>query len=291
MRISREETLADCYRLLEQTGDLEACFRRYPELRADLEADLLLHEKLASFAPPAPLGEAAGRRLLLGQLAVRNEALQSRGVLGFRPLRLAGLAAGLALLGASVVGAGASPNIPSVVGGLPEQALQQIEKVSRGKPATVPPAHSQGSKPNQTVAPDVVLPQQVGEGEHGASVSDAVREAIDGTDPGPERGQAVAQAACEAAHDRSTLPTPAQQAPGLENKPEKEPCLFENQGTPTVPASGTPPADRPSVTPGAGGPPLGVPPANPGLDNKPASPAQAQPTLTPGSNPTGRPNR
>jgi hypothetical protein len=54
-------------------------------------------------------------------------------------------------------------------------------------------------------------------GVHGSAVSDAVQNAIDGTSPGPERGEAVSSAACEAAHDRSTLPQGAQDAPGQED--------------------------------------------------------------------------
>jgi hypothetical protein len=57
---------------------------------------------------------------------------------------------------------------------------------------------------------------------HGNYVSDAVKDAKDGTPPGPERGEAVSSAACEAAHDRSTLPQSAQDAPGQADKDGKD---------------------------------------------------------------------
>ena len=50
---------------------------------------------------------------------------------------------------------------------------------------------------------------------HGEAVSGTVHEALTQVPPGPERGRAVAEAACKAAHDRSTLPPGAQNAPGL----------------------------------------------------------------------------
>jgi hypothetical protein len=59
-------------------------------------------------------------------------------------------------------------------------------------------------------------------GIHGSQVSDAVHEAIDGTSPGPGRGEAVSSAACEAAHDGSALPQGAQDAPGQEDKDGKD---------------------------------------------------------------------
>lgn len=65
------------------------------------------------------------------------------------------------------------------------------------------------------------------DGNHGQHVSEGVHEAIDSTEPGEERGRAVSQAACENAHDPSTLPPGAQDAPGRENKPEKD-CEHPN---------------------------------------------------------------
>jgi hypothetical protein len=57
---------------------------------------------------------------------------------------------------------------------------------------------------------------------HGNYVSNAVQDAKDSTPPGPARGEAVSSAACEAAHDSSTLPQGAQDAPGQEDKDEKD---------------------------------------------------------------------
>jgi len=57
---------------------------------------------------------------------------------------------------------------------------------------------------------------------HGNYVSDAVQDARDSTPPGPGRGESVSAAACEAAHDRSTLPQGAQDAPGQEDKDPKD---------------------------------------------------------------------
>lgn len=51
-------------------------------------------------------------------------------------------------------------------------------------------------------------------GEHGAAVSDAVHQAKATVEDGDQIGVAVSEAACEAAHDRSTLPDGAQNAPG-----------------------------------------------------------------------------
>jgi len=65
-------------------------------------------------------------------------------------------------------------------------------------------------------------------GVHGNYVSGAVQEAKEGTPPGPERGEAVSSAACQAAHDRSTLPQGAQDAPGQADKDTKD-CSQSNE--------------------------------------------------------------
>jgi hypothetical protein len=60
-------------------------------------------------------------------------------------------------------------------------------------------------------------------GEHGAAVSDAVQQAKETVEDGNQIGVAVSEAACEAAHDRSTLPDGAQNAPGRQGDgPEKD---------------------------------------------------------------------
>jgi hypothetical protein len=70
--------------------------------------------------------------------------------------------------------------------------------------------------------------ESIGGVNHGNYVSDAVKDAKDGTPPGPERGEAVSSAACEAAHDRSTLPQSAQDAPGQADKDAKD-CSKSDQ--------------------------------------------------------------
>jgi hypothetical protein len=57
---------------------------------------------------------------------------------------------------------------------------------------------------------------------HGSYVSDAVQDAKDSTPPGPRRGESVSTAACVAAHDRSTLPQGAEDAPGQDDKDGKD---------------------------------------------------------------------
>ena len=64
--------------------------------------------------------------------------------------------------------------------------------------------------------PDVLDSLGVAGGNHGPSVRDAVHDAIDSGDP-------VGPAACAAAHDRETLPTPAPRTPpGQEGKDPKD---------------------------------------------------------------------
>jgi cytochrome c5 len=59
-------------------------------------------------------------------------------------------------------------------------------------------------------------------GEHGAAVSQAVHEAKANLEEGEKVGPAVSEAACTAAHDRSTLPEGAQNAPGQEGREPKD---------------------------------------------------------------------
>jgi hypothetical protein len=88
-------------------------------------------------------------------------------------------------------------------------------------------------------------------GVHGRSVSNDVHEAIDGTSPGPGRGEAVSTAACEAAHDRSTLPQGAQDAPGQGDKDTKD-CSKSNEkpDNPGQANEAKPAQDLHSVEPG-----------------------------------------
>jgi hypothetical protein len=59
-------------------------------------------------------------------------------------------------------------------------------------------------------------------GEHGTAVSDAVHQAKEDLEEGDKVGPAVSEAACEAAHDRSTLPEGAQNAPGQQDREPKD---------------------------------------------------------------------
>jgi hypothetical protein len=69
---------------------------------------------------------------------------------------------------------------------------------------------------------------------HGQAVRDAVHAAQASSAPGADRGAAVSLAACIAAHDRTTLPEGAQNAPGRLAKEAKD-CSHPNaaeDGTP-----------------------------------------------------------
>jgi hypothetical protein len=84
-------------------------------------------------------------------------------------------------------------------------------------------------------------------GEHGAAVSDAVDEAKGGVEDGDSIGSAVSLAACEAAHDRSTLPEGAQNAPGQQGREPKE-CSDSSDADSDENASGDEPAATDEAT-------------------------------------------
>ncbi|HLF75870.1 MAG TPA: hypothetical protein VJB57_00120 [Dehalococcoidia bacterium] len=171
--------------------------------------------------------------------------------------------AALTLLAAGAVGAGAAggANVPGPVNDV-------LSKVG--------------------ISNDAQSPQSTD--NHGSAVSDGVHQAIATTTPGPERGVAVSEAACEAAHDRSTLPQGAQDAPGQADKEPKD-CTHPNaDGTPgagndQLPgASETPETDKPATVPtndhghssdAPGGKPATIPAGggqssnNPGQGHKP----------------------
>jgi hypothetical protein len=69
---------------------------------------------------------------------------------------------------------------------------------------------------------------------HGAAVSQAVHDAKASLEDGEKVGPAVSEAACTAAHDRTTLPDGAQNAPGQDkDHPEKDcthPSNADDQG-------------------------------------------------------------
>jgi hypothetical protein len=67
---------------------------------------------------------------------------------------------------------------------------------------------------------------------HGAAVSQAVHDAKAALEDGEKVGPAVSEAACEAAHDRSTLPEGAQNAPGQQTDAPVKDCTHpSNKGT------------------------------------------------------------
>jgi hypothetical protein len=195
----RERLLADCYRLAEETGDLELCLQRFPEMADELREHFALLQALGAAAPPEPASGplSSGRRLLLSQIAAgpAPTPVFSRGLFA----RLAGGLAAVVFAGAFALGAaGASgASVPAPVTDV--LGIVGIHNTSAGATTTATPAAN-----------------------HGQSVSDAVHTAIASSTPGHDRGEAVSHAACLAAHDRSTLPTPAQKAPGQEGKTAKD---------------------------------------------------------------------
>jgi hypothetical protein len=65
---------------------------------------------------------------------------------------------------------------------------------------------------------------------HGQSVRQAVQDARDGLEEGDKVGPAVSEAACTAAHDRTTLPEGAQNAPGQEGREPRDCTHPSNAG-------------------------------------------------------------
>ncbi len=59
-------------------------------------------------------------------------------------------------------------------------------------------------------------------GDHGSAVSGAVQDARESLEDGEDVGPAVSEAACTAAHDRTTLPESAQNAPGQQDREPKD---------------------------------------------------------------------
>jgi uncharacterized membrane protein YgcG len=89
---------------------------------------------------------------------------------------------------------------------------------------------------------------------HGQTVSDAVHAAIESSTPGAGKGPAVSEAACTAAHDRSTLPAAAQDAAGQLDREPKDCTHPSATETPEPTGSETEPAtDEGSEEPDAPG--------------------------------------
>jgi len=93
------------------------------------------------------------------------------------------------------------------------------------------PACTATPEPSVSPAADATsTPEATSTPNHGQSVSKAVHDAIASTTPGPERGEAVSEAACTAAHDGSTLPGGAQNAPGQADREAKDCTHPSNAG-------------------------------------------------------------
>src|SRR6266550_496656 len=102
-----KSNLAECYRLLEETGSVDACLERFPELRDELLAHWALIHDLTSLAPsqPATQVSAAGRRLLLSSL---DSPSTEETFMPWTPLiKFAAPLLGLILLGGVALAAGA----------------------------------------------------------------------------------------------------------------------------------------------------------------------------------------
>ena len=173
---------------------------------ADLSAAL---KALASARPPAPstASQSASRRLLLSSLSQPEGGMSVNRVFWKKamPFTIAGAIFVVAAAGAAAASGNGSP-LNNVLGSV---------------------GLSQSSD------------------NHGSHVSDAVHQAIATATPGPGFGQAVSEAACTAAHDRTTLPSGAQNAPGQQN-------AASDCGTPTPEAAViTGPSPSPSPSPSA----------------------------------------
>ena len=264
----KEQRLGECLRYLEDTGDLEGCVRLYPDLRPEIDAQMAVVEKLsAAKAPPVDAAaQISSRRQVLSSLSYQPAASdRSRGIFSRR--FLAPLAA-IVLLAAGAAAGGAAAGEADRPG-MVNDILSSVGVVSKAPP------------------------EQASD-EHGSDVSDGVQDTIDGTPPGPQRGVDVSETACEAAHDRTSLPESAQSAPGQEEGDPKD-CAHPANGTEpavggTVPDD-VPPADRgrPETTPGKpadlptpeSGQPSDLPPSEPGKSA--TEPPHGPPIDPPGS--------
>ncbi len=317
-----EKALEDCSKLIEGPGGLQTCLARYPDFAREIEAHFrfrVLLSESATIEPASPAAAAGGRRLLLSQIAI-DATHRRTGVIRRLSMRVAGVLGGLAFVGAVTVAAGAATGgvnlagsvsdlLESVGVSLPEAAKPHVDAVSQpgsGLPDLPPQAQAgaspQSDQPQGSPNGASSNAQASASAEHGDGVSSAVKDAADGSSPGPDRGEAVREAACAAARDRSTLPSPAQGA-APQNGNGADPCAQGNasagqtaQGTAVgqgLSALSTPPVSAPPGDPGKSDPPgngVGAPPANPGQGNPPVSaPPAVVPPLQSGTNPVGAP--
>jgi len=264
---TRGRALADFYRLLDETGRLEEALARYPEMEEELRAQLALRRDLAGLwaEGPEPVVVASRRRLVLS--SVQSLAGREGEKMSWKRFsRLASPIAALGLFAFAVLGAGAAsggvnvPGFSDVLGvsaqnsnannGQHNGRGQQNEDATPTVAATSTPDDEEGSVGALEVTG---TPESTATPTHGQSVSQAVHDAIASSTPGPDRGIAVSEAACTAAHDRSTLPEGAQNAPGQQDREPKD-CTHPNaDGTPGN-GKAQPTAAPEGATPGASGP-------------------------------------
>ena len=193
---------------------MDRCLREYADLEHELRTHLATLEKLSMplSAGPASASQVQSRRLVLSSLQP-----EMRGQKMFQGLsgKAAALLAALGLMSVGTLGAAAAGGGLNGHGPL-NDVLSSVGVVERASSTATDESEDSDVK------------------NHGSDVSQKVHDAIASTTPGPGRGIAVSQAACEAAHDRSTLPTPAQNAPGQkERTPKPDLCVHPNaDGTP-----------------------------------------------------------
>src|SRR6266542_314857 len=111
------QALADCYRIIDETGSVERALALYPELEPELRAHLEVTRHLVDSATPEPdpLQHAAGRRLLLSALAASPTDRSPRMPANFL-FKVAGAFAGFVLMGGAALGAAAAgDSIPGPV--------------------------------------------------------------------------------------------------------------------------------------------------------------------------------
>ena len=114
MSRDNHEALAECYRIIEETGSIEQALLLHPELEGELRANSALWRRLTenSAQEPDPGEKAAGERLLLAALAARQASRSGR-LPGKFVFKLAGGLAGFVLMGGAALGAAAAgDNVP-----------------------------------------------------------------------------------------------------------------------------------------------------------------------------------
>jgi hypothetical protein len=270
--------------------------------------DADISRMLRPVAGPSDAETASGRRRLLTYLAsTRSERTSSSGLTRWlSPIAAIGglLVFGVLAAGVGATGIGHGGTVQDLLDGLGVQLPGAAQPHVEGLPQRAEPDRSlsdASSSAQDTVtgsAADVADSSQPADAAaHGEAVSDAVHNAMDGTDPGPGRGKAVSEAACEAAHDRNSLPVQAQDKGPSEPKDcstggdegtdsnQSSQTTNENQGKGNSPVSAPP--DNPGHS--GDGNPVGAPPLNPGQGNPPVSAPPDNPGHSGGGNPVGAP--